>query len=83
MSSAQSYTVFTRTFLNWKQVLYIYGYISLFVTWAIFIVWFFFFYPLVSASEFTVVLAFIACLLPVPIPGILRAYAYKKMMRAP
>ena len=82
MSSAESYTVFERTFPNWKQVLYAYGYILFFVAWVIFIGWFFV-RALMSGSTFAVILVFIACLLPIPIPRILRVYAYKKMMRAP
>jgi hypothetical protein len=82
ISSATSYTVFERTFPNWKQVLYTYGYISLFVVWVIFIVWLTFKLPQ-PVSEFEVVLLFIVCLLPAPIPAILRNHAYKKMMRAP
>lgn len=78
--SADSYAVYQKTVPNWKQVLCTYGYVASMIAWVYFIG-----STAVSLSPraldtvFSVSLVFIACIMPVPTPWILRYYAQRKL----
>jgi hypothetical protein len=76
----QSYAVLEKHWPNWKQVVYTYGYISLLVGWVVLVISIA--HSLSSHALDTVSsvwLVFIACMIPVPTPWILRHYAQKKL----
>lgn len=79
-SSSHNYAIYKRTFPNWKQVLFTYAYLVLVAGWAY----------LVGAtatsishnafnSVSSVWIIFIACMVPVPAPWMLRYFAQKKL----
>ena len=78
--SSTNYAIHERSFPNWKQVLCIYGYVALLVGWIYLVctsaVSMF---PHALDTVFSVTLVFIACILPVPTPWILRYFAQKRV----
>ena|SRR5437867_1978783 len=80
LSSSESYAVYEKTFPNWKQVVCTYGYVALLVGWVYWvgsIALRLFPHSLDTVSSVWIV--FIACMIPVPTPWILRHYAQKKL----
>jgi len=79
LGSSDSYAVYEKTFPHWKQVLCTYGYVAIMIAWVYFIgstaVSLF---PRALDTVFSVTLLFIACIIPVPTPWILRYYAKRK-----
>ena len=76
--SSESYSVYEKSFPNWKQVLWTYGYVGGMVAWMYF-VGSVFSTAITTGGTLAVTLVFIACIIPVPIPWILRHYAMRKL----
>jgi hypothetical protein len=79
--SSDSYAICEKRFPpHWKQVLYTYDYVALLVAWAY---WAGFtavsLFPHALDTAFSVTLVFVACIIPVPVPWILRYYAQRKL----
>lgn len=78
--SSDSYAVYEKRFPHWKQVLYTYSYVALLAAWAYLAgstgVSLF---PHALDTAFGVTLVFVACIIPVPTPWVLRYYAQRKL----
>jgi hypothetical protein len=76
----QNYSVYEKSFPNWKQVVSTYGYICFIFAWIYFIC-------MTATSIFPhaldtiigVTMIFISCIIPIPTPWILRHYAMRKL----
>jgi len=78
--SSDSYAVFEKSIPNWKQVLCTYGYVALLVGWIYFVVSSALsIYPHAIGTVSSLWIVFMACMIPVPTPWILRHYAQKKL----
>jgi hypothetical protein len=75
VTTAESYAVFEKTAPHLKQVLCIYGYTLFVVGWMLAVIMI-----CVSTKDPTpaLVFLFVGCLLPVPIPWLLRYYARRR-----
>ena len=78
--SSENYAVYEKRFPpHWRQVLCTYGYVALLVAW---VYWVGFnvavVFPNALDNALSVALVFIACIIPVPTPWILRHYAEKR-----
>jgi len=77
VGSPEHYAIYEKTAPNWKQVLYIYGYVSFVVAWALLILTF------GTGIKGNPALGMSVCLigpfLPAPIPWLLRKYARQKL----
>lgn len=76
VGSAESYAVYEKTRPHWKQVLCVYGYALFAVGWVFSMI-----ELCVSTKDAALALSllFVGCLLPVPVPWILRYYAKRKL----
>lgn len=78
--SSESYAVYEKHFPNWKQVICTYGYIAFLAAWAYLVgsavlsV-----FPHVFDTAWSVTLVFIACIIPVPTPWVLRYCSQRGM----
>ena len=80
LGSSDKYAVYEKRFPHLKQVLYIYGYMTLLAAWAYLadstVVSLF---PHAHDTTFRTTLFFAACIIPIPTPWILRYYAKQKL----
>jgi len=80
LGSSDNYAVYEKSFPHWKQVLYTYGYVAFVIAWVYFIgSTALSLFPRALDTVSSVSMVFIACMIPVPTPWILRYCAQRKL----